>query len=386
MIYFDNAATTLIKPDKVYKALHKTAKIAANPGRGGYPPSMKASEIVYSCREEAARFFHVKEPERVIFTNNATHALNMAIKGAMADGGHVVISGYEHNSVLRPVTAMQDNNQISFSVADAPLYKPHELIQSFLAKINEKTKYIVCNHVSNVFGYILPIHELDALCAQRGIGLIIDAAQSAGVLTLDASKLKACEYICMPGHKGLYGPQGTGILICLSDKTHRTLLEGGTGSVSNEAKQPEFLPDRYESGTLNVPGISALLEGLRFVAKAGTDAIYSHEGMLLKDTIEGLYAIPNIEVFVSGDPALQTAVLSFRGKESCEEIAEYLSSQGICVRAGLHCSPLAHRNANTSDTGTIRLSFSYFNTKNEVEKFLHVLNRYQTEKKNSQNF
>ncbi|MCX7615259.1 MAG: aminotransferase class V-fold PLP-dependent enzyme [Clostridiales bacterium] len=382
MIYFDNAATTLVKPDKVYKALYDTAKTAANPGRGGYPPSMKASEIVYSCREEAARFFNVKEPERVIFTTNATHALNIAIKGAMADGGHAVISGYEHNSVYRPITAMSENHHIYYSIADAPLFKPRDIIQSFIEQINENTRYVICNHVSNVFGYILPIYEIDELCASRGIGLIIDAAQSAGVVKLDAGKLKACEYICMPGHKGLYGPQGTGMMICTGDKKHQTLIEGGTGSLSNEAKQPGFLPDRFESGTLNVPGIAGLLEGLRFVVKTGADKIHCIERILTKQLIEGLYSIPNIEVFASEDPALQSAVVSFRGKDGCEEISEYLASEGICVRAGLHCSPLAHKNANTYNTGTVRVSFSYFNTKKEVDKFLHILNQYQSKKKN----
>ncbi len=382
MIYFDNAATTLTKPDKVFRACYEAGKTAANPGRGAHPPSVKAAEIVYTCREEAAHFFNLAEPERVIFTSNATHALNLAIKGALSDGGHVVISGYEHNSVLRPVAAMYDANIITFSVADAPLYKPREMVEAISARISEKTRYVVLNHVSNVFGYILPIYEVDALCAQKGIGLIIDAAQSAGVLPLDAKKLSACEYICMPGHKSLFGPQGTGILLCLKDTLHKTLVEGGTGSVSNEVKQPSFLPDRFESGTLNVPGIAGLLEGIRFVRRLGTDEIRAHEEALVHHMSEGLSVIPDLEVFVSSNQSIQTGVLSFRGKKGCEEIAEYLSSNGICVRTGLHCAPLAHMNANTYDTGTVRISFSYFSTKKEIERFLYVLNRYQTGKKN----
>ncbi|MDP4108525.1 MAG: aminotransferase class V-fold PLP-dependent enzyme [Bacillota bacterium] len=382
MIYFDNAATSLRKPDKVYKAFSDAIKSAANPGRGSYPPSMKAAEIVYSCREEAARFFHLSEPERIIFTHNTTHALNLAIKGVMADGGHCVISGYEHNSVARPIEAMAENGIITYSVADAPLFKPQEMVRAFASRITGQTKYFIVNHVSNVFGYMLPIYELNEVCEQNGIGMVLDAAQSAGILPIDYERLTACEYICMPGHKGLYGPQGTGILICLKDKKHKTIIEGGTGSVSNDLRQPTFLPDRFESGTMNVPGIAGLTEGIRFVKKTGMEAIRAHEQNLLKYVKEGLSVIPGVELFAADAAVHQTGVLSFRARKSCEEIADALSKSGICVRAGLHCAPYAHKNAGTFGTGTVRVSFSYFNTIGEAEKFLIEIKKFLFGKKN----
>ena len=368
MIYFDSAATTLQKPDAVSKAVGRAVRELASPGRGGHRPSMMAADTAYLCREAAAALFSVPEPERVVFTHNATQALNMAIKSIVTAGDRVVISGYEHNSVLRPLYATRAEVQ----VAQSALFCPRSAVRAFDAAICADTKLVVLNHVSNAFGFILPAAEIAALCRARGVPLIIDASQSAGVLDIDAAALGA-DFIAMPGHKGLYGPQGTGILLCKAPPAG-TLLEGGTGSDSRSREMPELLPDRLEAGTHNMPGISGLLEGIRFVKRRETARILRHERKLLRRLTEGLQSISGVETYAAADEACQAGVLSFRLEGlDCETLAEALGARGVAVRAGLHCAPLAHRSAGTSQTGTVRVSFSAFNTEREAARFLCIL-------------
>lgn len=370
MIYLDNAATTLQKPSAVAKAMEQALYTCANPGRSGHRPAMKAAETVYECRRAAAEFFGLDAPERVVFTLNATHALNLAIKSLLHEGGHAVISGYEHNSVVRPLEAMAERG-VSYTAAVSPLFRPELVCPAIERAITPQTRCVIVTHVSNVFGFVLPLAEIDALCRKKGLPLVVDASQSAGLLPLDARALSAAVFLCMPGHKGLYGPQGTGLLLCCKDTKLYSLMEGGTGSLSLETHQPDFLPDALESGTLNVPGIAGLREGLRFAAKR-REAILRRERALLAQTAELLSALPELELFI-GD-GCQSGVLSLRPRAGdpaalCEALAE----RGVCVRGGLHCSPLAHRSAGTLPEGTVRLSFSAFSTPDQAEDLARIL-------------
>lgn len=375
MIYFDNAATTLQKPRSVMRAVENALLTCANPGRSGHEPSMQAAQAVFNCRAAVCDLFSLSEPERVVFTLNATHALNTAIKSVMHGGGHAVISGYEHNSVSRPLHAMAD---VEYTVAYSELFNPDDALEQIKNAITEDTKCVVLNHMSNVFGYILPVKAVDALCAEKGIHLIIDASQSAGMTEIDMKDFSAVSFVCMPGHKSLYGPQGTGVLVCLNDSNLHTYMEGGTGSNSIDLEQPRFLPDVFESGTLNVPGIAGLTQGIRFVLGQGIREIAGHERRLAKKLAAGLMTIPGITVYY--DEENQGGVVSFvPGNMDCDSFTAELSDMGICTRAGLHCSPLAHKSAGTIDTGTVRASFSAFNTLQEVDVFLMKVKRLASE-------
>ena len=368
MIYLDSAATSLQKPRGVEHAVVRAMRSMASPGRGGHRAAMLAADTVFTCRQEIANLFGVENPETIIFTSNATHALNLAIFSLVKPGDPVAISGYEHNAVVRPLAAIGAR----VLTADAPLFAPEAMIKAF-RKILPSAKVAVCTHVSNVFGYILPIEEIAALCRRYRVPLIIDASQSAGSLPVDAQALGA-EFLAMPGHKGLLGPQGTGVLIC-KDRA-KPLLYGGTGSNSMQTAMPEFLPDRLEAGTHNVTGISGLLAGVRYIQTTTPAVILTHERALMRKLAANLQEIPQLELFVSEDPTVQSGVLSFRSqKTNCETIAEILDQHGIAVRAGLHCAPLAHRTARTLETGTVRCSVSPFNTVEEVRRASEVMKR-----------
>ncbi|BAK99534.1 cysteine desulfurase family protein [Oscillibacter valericigenes Sjm18-20] len=369
MIYFDSAATSFQKPETVCNAMETALREMSSPGRGGYPEAMQAAETLLSCRTELAELFHVPEPEQVVFTMNATHGLNIAIKSLIPYGGKVVISGYEHNAVTRPLAALAAD----IRVAGAPLFRPDLVTEAFEKAITPDVDAVICNHVSNVFGAVQPVEAVAAICREKGVPFIIDASQSAGVLPLDMTALGAT-FIAMPGHKGLYGPQGTGVLLCCEKAETSPLMEGGTGSVSIQQEMPEFLPDRLEAGTHNVPGIAGLLAGVRFVRGMGEDAICLHERKLAQMASEGLRELPGVSVCARRDLFDQTGVLSFvpQGLDS-ELVGNALADAGFAVRAGMHCAPLAHRTAGTIDSGTVRLSFSVFNNEEEVNHLLETL-------------
>lgn len=370
MTYFDNAATTLQKPSSVWRAVAQAMETCGNPGRSGHKAAMRAAEIVFDCRSLAADFFGLGDPERVVFTLNATHALNIAIKSCLKGGGHAVISGYEHNSVVRPLEGLAGEG-VTYTAARSPLFDPEAAYNAVVEAIGEDTRCVILTHVSNVFGFVLPVEKVDALCQRRGIPLIIDASQSAGILPLDVSKLPGTAFVCMPGHKGLYGPQGTGILLCCKEVPLYSVLEGGTGSLSMEKRQPDFLPDALESGTLNVPGIAGLREGLRFVSRH-REEIRKGEEELVKRAAGGLSAIPGVTVW--HDPACQSGVLSFRAAwADPAELCEGLARRDFCLRAGLHCAPLAHESAGTMPEGTVRAGVSAFNTGRQVENLLQTV-------------
>lgn len=373
MIYLDSAATTLQKPPAAARAVLYAMGHMASPGRGGHRAAMLAGSTAFACREAAAELFGVSDPERVVLTFNATHGLNLAIKSLVKPGDTVLISGYEHNAVTRPLHCMEG---VTVKVATAPLFQPDLLYRRFEELLTEEVSAVVCNHVSNVFGYILPVERVAALCRARGVPFILDASQSAGTIPIRMEELGAA-FIAMPGHKGLYGPQGTGLLLCGAET--RPLLEGGTGSLSALQTMPDFLPDRLEAGTHNITGVAGLLEGIRYVRAKGEGTIMNHERALVYRAAEGLMRIPGVRTYLSPRPLSQGGVLSFtvRGMD-CEAVGEALAEADIAVRCGLHCAPLAHQSAGTAETGTVRASFSAFNTTYEASRLAHEVERIAT--------
>ena len=364
MIYLDSAATSLIKPASVGRAVQRAMRTMASPGRGAHAPAMLAAETVYACREAAALLFHVPDPSRVVFTLNATHALNIAIRSLVRPGARVLISGFEHNAVTRPLCALG----AELRVAGRRLFDPADTLRAWREAL-PGAEAAVCTMVSNVFGYVLPIAEIAALCRAAGVKLIVDASQAAGVLPVDFESLGAA-FVAMPGHKGLLGPQGTGLLLCGEDGV--PLLLGGSGSESRLQTMPEALPEHLEAGTHNVGGIAGLLEGIRYVTETGSEEILARETLLLRRAV-GCLTGGGLELF-TGPEGTQCGVLSLRcPRMDCEELAAGLARRGICVRAGLHCAPTAHESAGTLETGTLRLSFSPFLTEGELLAACSVL-------------
>ncbi len=381
MIYLDAAATTLQKPPAVWRAMARAVETCGNPGRSGHKAALAAADLVYDCRCLAAEFFGLNDPARVVFTMNATHGLNIAIKSCLNGGGHAVISGYEHNSVARPLAALAGEG-VTYTVASSPLYDGDALCAAVEKAIRPDTRCVILTHVSNVFGFVLPVERVDRICREKGVSLVIDASQSAGSQPLDVSGLQSVAFVAMPGHKGLYGPQGTGILLCCKEIKLYSVLEGGTGSDSLETRQPDFLPDALESGTLNVPGIAGLKEGLRFVSRH-REEIARQESDLCRYTARRLANIPGVTVWAEPQGS---AVLSFRleGTDP-SELGELLAREGLCLRAGLHCAPLAHESAGTLPCGTLRAGFSAFNTRRDAEKLLCAVENARKSKEIAKN-
>ena len=375
MIYLDCAATSLQKPQAVGHYMQAALHTCAGYARSGHAPALRAGETVFQCRESAAHLFDVEDPSRIVFTMNATHALNLAIHALCRPGLLTAVTGYEHNSVMRPLFARRQPIIILRSL----LFDPADLLIRAEQAIDAGAKLFVVNHVSNVFGSIVPLQALDDLLARRGIPMILDASQSAGAIPISVRSLSSVAAVCMPGHKGLLGPQGTGILIVCTDRLGEALIQGGTGSLSAELEQPQLLPDRFESGTPNVPGIAGLCAGLSFLQYVGVDQVGAHEQALAQTLIEGLRSINSLTVFHADDPACQSGVISVRsGKLGAEALAARLSEARVCTRAGLHCAPTAHETAGTLDTGTVRLSISWFNTREEILDTVSIFQKIMT--------
>lgn len=374
MIYLDNAATTLEKPPAVSRAMCWAMRHAGGAGRSAHPPAMLGADIIYDTRRLAAQVFDVPDPTRVIFTANATQALNMALYAMAQTRRHFAISGFEHNAVYRPILELVKRNNLKLTMLRSALWEDALLLEQAEQAIRDGADCFVLCHVSNVFGYIQPLEQLDALLSEHGIPLILDASQSAGVLPLSVSKLHSLAAVGMPGHKGLYAPPGTGMLLWMSQDLPAPLLLGGTGSLSERADMPDFLPDRLESGTVNVAGIAGLFEGLQFVSKVGESEIAAWECKLRDLVTEKLREVPGVTVYASPDPQKQTGVLSFTCRQlPCEIVAQRLAEHNICVRAGLHCAPLAHSTAGTLETGTVRISPGWFQSVRQMRKFCDIL-------------
>lgn len=372
MIYLDNAATTYPKPASVIsKNSFALVNYGANPGRSGHKLSMETAEAVYNARTQIADFFGAA-PENVCFMLNCTEAINTAIKGIAEPNCHFITSDLEHNAVLRPLTAVSKNDGISFSVARVS-ENDNETVMNFARLIRPETKAIVCTAASNVTGRILPYKRIAALCAKNGICFILDSAQGAGVLPISQSD--GINIICAAGHKGLYGPMGTGLMITDGKFRLKTLIEGGTGSASKDPEQPEFLPDRFESGTINTAGAIALGEGVTFVTQKGMNVIREHEWQLCAYAYTQLKR--NRRVILYGNFSRRYAPLfSFNiAGIGSDEAAARLSNAGIYLRGGFHCAYLAHRKLGTLDIGTVRFAPSVFTTKYEVNAFIRAVNK-----------
>lgn len=377
MIYLDNGATTLHKPQAVRAAVNRALLSCANPGRGGYPAAMEAAEAVFRCRSLAGTMFDCP-PERVVFTMNCTHGLNMAIRTLVRPGDRVVISGFEHNAVTRPLHALGAR----VTVAGRKLFDWEDTLAAFDQALSEKPVAAIFTHVSNVFGYVLPVEQLAELCHLHGVPFLVDAAQSAGSRPVSLKKLGA-EFIAMPGHKGLLGPQGTGGFLLREDMVPlvEPLLSGGTGSLSHTERVPDFMPDRFEPGTLNLPGIVGLHAGLLWLRETGIDAVRAHELQLTERFLAGVRVLREKTggVCVSGREDLcgRTGVVSLRtpGRDPAQVAYALAEDYGVLTRVGLHCAPSAHRTLGTYPTGTIRFSFGWWNTADEVDAALRALER-----------
>lgn len=373
MIYFDNAATGWPKPEEVYSAVEKAMKEwGGNPGRSGHKMSLQAGRIIEETRLLLAQFFNVPDHKRIVFTLNATEAINLALKGFLEPGDHVVTGSMEHNAVARPLEALKGKGIEISKVAVSPQrgIDPAQVEKA----IKSNTKMVVLNHASNVTGTVNPIGEVGRLCREKGIVFLVDAAQSAGYLPIDVQDM-CIDLLAFPGHKGLMGPQGVGGLYISPQVFLAPMKEGGTGSDSQSLIQPRYSPDLYESGTPNTPGIAGLGEGIRFILSEGLDKIRAREKLLMRRLLEGLEDIPGVVLY---GPPLDTerapvVSINIAGMDSLEVALILDQAFDIAVRAGLHCAPDAHRVLGTLEKGTIRLSLGYFNKEEEIDVCLEAL-------------
>ena len=378
MIYLDNAATTTPKPSAVIRSVNEALRrFSANPGRSGHTPSVMAAGELYRARKAAAALFTLDKEENVIFTQNCTAALNTVMKGILKQGDHAVISSLEHNAVLRPLENLRQKGVVTYTVAEVG-ENDDQTLESFRKAINSHTRLIICTHASNVSGAILPVRRLCALAHSYGVLFCLDAAQSAGVLPIDLQD-DGYDFVCCAGHKGLYGPMGTGLLLVNSSEIPATLVEGGTGSESADALMPAYLPDHLESGTQNVPGIIGLSAGIDFVRSRGIENIYRQELAHIRYLYDGLSKLGGVRIhspLAQGRESVPVLSFTVEGTDS-ETVASFLNDRyGIAVRAGLHCAPLAHRSMGTLSGGTVRVSPSVFTHRQDMQVFLFAMNKF----------
>lgn len=370
MIYLDNAATTGIKPKPVRQAvLSALRENSANPGRSGHQASIRAAERVYRTREAAAAFFGCEKPENVIFTPSCTAGINTVLFGMAPKIRRVLISNLEHNAVFRPCYALSRDGGMDYGIFDAMNPDVEEELER---RLTPDTGMIFCTHASNVCGKVLPIERIGRFCAQKGILFGVDAAQSAGVFPIHMQKMQI-DFLCVAPHKGLYAPMGSGILL-LRKPLLRPLIYGGTGTHSAMAEQPSELPEMLESGTLNVPGIAGIEAGIRFVRQQG-GKIFAHEDALCRAFCRRLEGLASYHLYRFGEQNAPVISLNHREKDS-NEVAGYLADNGVAVRAGLHCAPLAHETLGTGKTGTVRISPGLFNTAEQMNTVLGLLSKF----------
>jgi cysteine desulfurase family protein len=368
-LYLDNAATSHPKPESVYQAvLHAMRDIGASPGRGGYRRSLEAGRILFQAREVAAKLFSAPDSSRIIFTHSATESLNMALKGSLVAGDHVITTSMEHNSLARPLHLMHRQG-VGLTIVTAGSdgrVDPEDIRRA----LTPKTRMITCGHVSNVSGTIQPIEAISGIAKEAGVLFLLDAAQSAGSIPIDVSE-SCIDLLAVPGHKGLYGPQGTGLLYVAPEVALRPLLSGGTGSNSTSEEQPDSFPDGFEAGTHNLPGIAGLKAGIEFVLEQGAAVIGEHERNLVTAVRETLKDVAGITLFGPLSEGDRAGVLSFTasGKDASSIAFELDHRFDIAVRAGLHCAPRAHQTLGTFPSGTVRVSPGWFSTREDIALF-----------------
>lgn len=371
MIYLDNAATGFPKPREVVETVSDClTRYCGNPGRGAHPLSLACAEKIFDCRVALSDLLGVGAPERVLFTYNTTHALNLAIKGLFRAGDHVLISELEHNAVRRPLCRLAHEHRISFERFPVVGLTPAQILDGITRRLRPHTAGIVCTHASNICSISLPIAEIGAFCHAKKLLFVVDAAQSAGHLPIHVTKMHI-DALAAPAHKGLYGIQGAGLLALGEGVAPTPLFEGGSGSDSLAEEMPALPPERYEAGTLATPAIVGLLAGVQFVRERGLAAIAAHERALFQAARERLESIPTLTVEQRERPG---AVLLFRHAAlTPQEVAHALAREGICVRAGLHCAPLAHEALGTAPHGAVRLGFGAFNTAADLDALWRAL-------------
>lgn len=381
-VYLDNSATTFPKPKKVIDSIYNyMVNVGGNSGRGNYSNSMQSNKLLYEARETVCSFFGFNSSKNVIFTNNVTTSLNTLIKGVVKTGDHVITSSMEHNSVIRPLFSIKESLNVEVDIVTANnlgFLNPSDIE----SKIKPNTKLVLITQASNVTGSIQDLKSIGAICKKNDIFFIVDSSQGAGVIDINMREINA-NAICFTGHKSLFGPQGIGGFI-LDDKLNETcesFIQGGTGSSSYLLTQPDFLPDKFESGTLNMPGIIGLAEGIKFINSIGLNAIYEHNNYLLNYFTQQLLNINNLKVYgdISGKNSTSCVSININDLDP-SEIGYYLDCNNIKTRTGLHCAPLAHKTIGTFPTGTVRLSLSYFNLKEELDYTLEVLNKIALKK------
>lgn len=379
MIYLDNAATTFPKPRQVYEAvLDCMENYGANPGRAGHKLAMRAGREIYESRENIAKLLNVSNPMSIVFTHNATDSLNLAIKGVVKSGDHIITTSIEHNSVIRPIKALEKNG-VENTIVKCDKYghlDPNDIKKA----IKPNTKLIVTTHASNVCGTIVDIESVGNIAKENNILYLVDASQTLGVYDIDVQKINV-DMIAAPGHKCLLGPQGTGMLYIRDGLEVNILKEGGTGSNSEDLFQPNMMPDRYESGTHNTPGIAGLNAGVKFILETGIDKIRKHEEELCEYMLTKLTEVPNIKIYGPLDSKKRAAVISINiGDIDSGEVTFILDDMyEIATRSGIHCSPLAHKTLGTLRQGTVRFSLGYFNTKEDIDKAVEALKHIEKE-------
>ncbi|MBI3813944.1 MAG: aminotransferase class V-fold PLP-dependent enzyme [Nitrospinae bacterium] len=372
-IYLDNAATSFPKPEAVYTAVNYTLqKYGSSPGRGGHKMSMQTDRIIFDVRERIASFFNIPSSSNVIFTFNVTMGINLALKGILKAGDHVITSSMEHNSVMRPLKRLEKEGVAKTVVkcSKEGFLNPNDIEK----EIKSNTKLIVITHASNVVGTIMPIQDVGEIARKKGIVFLLDAAQSAGLLPIDVQK-DNIDILACTGHKSLFGPQGTGFLYIKDGLDVEPLIEGGTGSNSESDEMPDFLPDKFQGGTLNTPGIAGLGAGIEFIQKEGLQKIRNKELHFAAEIMSEFKKIKGVKLYGSPNPAERVSVVSFNiGEKDPAEVGNILNEKyDIMSRVGLHCAPNAHRTIGTFPVGTVRVSVGYFNTEEDIERLIKAV-------------
>lgn len=374
LLYFDNAASSWPKPSQVGEAVLRCInECGANPGRGSHGMAVQASRVVFEARKHAGKLFGIKNPNDLAFGSNTTEALNLAIKGHVKEGEHVICTAVEHNSVRRPLEYLRrtQNVEVTYLETDEAGRINIDVLKE---NIQKNTSLVVINHSSNLLGSILPVADIGQLCREKGITLLVDAAQTAGILPIHVEQM-GIDMLAFPGHKGLLGPQGTGGLYIHPRLDLEPLMHGGTGSQSEAVDQPRVRPDRYEAGTPNTPGLAGLSEGLKFVLQTGVENIHAKEWRQTQRIMEALRDVPHLRLLGPGMGEERTGIVSFVLEYMDASETAFILDQhyGIAVRAGYHCTPLAHEAAGTAKTGAIRASVSYFTTDEEVDTLIEAV-------------
>lgn len=379
MIYLDNAATSFPKPEQVYEAIMKAMKeYGANPGRSGHKLALQAGRIIYETRELLAKLFNIDNPMNIIFTNNATDGINLALKGLLKPGDNVITTSMEHNSVLRPLKVLE---KVGVTTTIVQCDETGSLnIKDIEESITDETKLIVTTHASNVTGTLMPIKEIGKLAKEKNIIFMVDAAQTAGVYDIDVREM-GIDILAFPGHKSLLGPQGTGGVYIKEGIEITQMKEGGTGSRSDSLIQPDILPDKFESGTPNTPGIAGLGAGVKYILDTGIENIRRHEVELTRYFIDELKKIDRVKIYGPCDVEKQAPVVSINIEDGDSSEVSYILDQAfdIAVRPGLHCAPLAHKTLGNFDEGCVRFSIGLFNTMSDIDTALNAIRKISKE-------